>query len=284
METKPLLNYQSPNYPRIEVVFSDPGILLKNMPKKWRANKMIVVAMISFSVSACKAQTEKPANTTQQEHFVKDKDANQVNKNALKDSMKIAPIFVHGEGVGASGCVMIAPPVYLSEEEALKIILRELKKEGLSFNDKFQGDSIEVKRKRILYNDDEKITKWEDRYKDSIETRSLYPDAYNKDLKMVIEFVSMKDFRQFADEERVMSSVSEYDIKAVAEKIQKAFKKKGAYNTVVFYDPVGWADRDDRGSWDEMEKAGSRKAVEMLKLQVSDFIDWLKKEKIIVKK
>jgi hypothetical protein len=284
MKTKPVLNYKTPSYPRIEVVFSEPAMLLKNMPKTWQANKLMVTAMISFSLSACKGQTDKPSNTTPIEQGVVDK-TNKTDTTVIKqESAKIAPIFVHGDGVGASGCIMIAPPVYLSEGEALKIIIDELKKGGLSFSDKFEGDSIQIKRKKIVYKENKNVEKMSDRYTDTVEVKGLYPDIYNKELNMIIEFVSINDYEAYGDEEMNWSSVSSYHIKSVAEKIQTSFKENGKYNSVVFYDPVGWADRDKRGDWDEMKKDGRKKAVEMLKLQVADFIEWLKKENLTLKK
>jgi hypothetical protein len=285
METKPLLNYKTPSYPRIEVVFSDPDLLLKNMPVSWRGNKLIVTAMISFSLSACKGQSDDPGNVSQMEQLVNDNTNRSDSIISKQDSAKIAPIFVHGDGVGASGCVMIAPPVYLSEEDALNIISGELKKVGLTFNDKFKGDPIMISRKKVVYNENENIKNWEERYSDTTEIKNLYPDAYNKDLNMIIEFVSYEDYEAFGDEKPEFSSVSEYLIKSSAEKIQKVFKEKGKYSSVVFYDPVGWGDISNREQgWDEMEKEGRKKAVEMLKLQVADFIEWLKNEGIILNK
>ena len=43
----------------------------------------------------------------------------------------VAPIFVHGEGRGASGCIVMNPPVFLSEEEALQILGEELARAGI---------------------------------------------------------------------------------------------------------------------------------------------------------
>lgn len=285
METKSLLNYNTPNYPRIEVVFSKPDILLKNMPKSWQGNKLIVAAMITFSIAACKSQTDVKLNKVKIEQIQKDIASKEESVQTKQNSNKIAPIFVHGEGVGASGCVMIAPPVYLSEEEALKIILGELKKEGFSFKDKYSGDPIKIERKKVLYKNDKNITKWEDRYTDTTEIKNMKPDVFSKELNMIIEFVSFDDFKDFGDENIETSSVSIFRIKDVAEKIQNAFTKNSELNSVVFYDPVGWADdKDFNRDWDKMEELGKDKAIEMLKQQVDDFIEWLKKEKINLNK
>ena len=43
----------------------------------------------------------------------------------------VAPIFKHGEGRGATGCVVVSPPVFLSEEEGMQILREELAKHGI---------------------------------------------------------------------------------------------------------------------------------------------------------
>jgi hypothetical protein len=43
----------------------------------------------------------------------------------------VAPIFKHGDGRGTTGCMVITPPVFLSEEEALQIVKEELAKNGV---------------------------------------------------------------------------------------------------------------------------------------------------------
>jgi hypothetical protein len=273
--------YKSPNYPTIEVVFTQPDILMKNMPKKWQTNKLIVTAMFSFSLYGCVGQNNDPKHQKPQKEFVIIDKAGTPDTIILNtmDSAAVAPIFVHGSGVGASGCVMISPPVYLSEEEAMEIIIHELKKEGIKFDDTYQGDSISIKRKKIIYNWD--ATNKDGRTKEVIEKNKLFPDAYNKDMNMILEYVSYVDYDKFCDQEPEISSVSSYDIKGAAEKIREVLHKKGQLNAVVFYDPVGWADKDDRNSgWDQMEKSGKKNATELLKQQVADFVDWLKKEEL----
>lgn len=287
METKPVLNYKAPEYPRIELVLTEPDMLLRNMPKAWKANKLIVTAMVTFSVAACKGQTNNTVVTPGSDEiaFYQTENSHNIFGRQIinPDTSKAAPVFVHGDGVGAGGCVMIAPPVYLSEEDALDIIITELKKEGLTFDDKYDGDSIKIIREKVDYNYDENVSNWEDRYVKSKETKNLYPDAYNKELNLIIEFVSFGDYSAYGDEEIEMSSVSDYPIIDAANKIQKAFKEQGGANSVVFYDPVGWGDRENYSDWYELEKDGRKKAVEMLKLQVADFIEWLKKEDLLKK-
>jgi hypothetical protein len=277
METKPLLNYRKPNYPQIEVVLTEPDILLKNMPQTWQANKLIITAMISFSLSACKGDATDVGKAVKTELSAFADKINDVVANKT-DTTQIAPIFVHGEGVGASGCVMVAPPVYLSETDAMKIIQHELKKQGFNFDDPFHGDSLSVECKEVVFNQEKGITNYKDRISYKTQIKHLYPDAYNKDLNFVIQFVSYDDYEKLSDEEPEWSSVSTFKIKQAAEKIRKAYLDEGKHNTVVFYDPVGWPKRESEDDWDEMKKTGRENAIKMLELQVTDFIKWLKKE------
>lgn len=46
-------------------------------------------------------------------------------------TISVAPILEHGKGRGATGCVVISPPVFLSEEEALQVVKEELAKHGV---------------------------------------------------------------------------------------------------------------------------------------------------------
>ena len=43
----------------------------------------------------------------------------------------VAPVFEHGEGRGATGCIVVSPPVFMSEEEGMQILREELAKHGI---------------------------------------------------------------------------------------------------------------------------------------------------------
>ena len=182
------------------------------------------------------------------------------------------------------GCVMIAPPVYLSEADAMKIIFEELKKEGLTFEDKYKGDSLSIEFKKLVFSEDTTIRNYVDRFSHTTKKRNLYPDAYNEKLNLLIQYVSFEDYEKYGDQEIPWSSVYTFEIKKAAQKIRKAYLEEAQHGAVVFYDPVGRTERKYRGNWKKMEKSGRENAVKMLKLQVADFIEWLKKEYRIEKK
>ena len=46
----------------------------------------------------------------------------------------MAPVFIHGEGTGAYGCIAVTAPFFLSEEEAWEIIKSEAESyKGITF-------------------------------------------------------------------------------------------------------------------------------------------------------
>lgn len=53
---------------------------------------------------------------------------NEKEKNTL-----VAPIFEHGSGRGSFGCDSVAPPSFISEEEAFQVVEEEAKNYGISF-------------------------------------------------------------------------------------------------------------------------------------------------------
>lgn len=81
----------------------------------------------------------------------------------------VAPIFEHGEGRGATGCVVVNPPVFLSEQDAMQVIREELPKSGVSLSEgsvllarcsRFERSNrpeLQTERSRILF-DNVRIT------------------------------------------------------------------------------------------------------------------------------
>jgi len=70
------------------------------------------------------------------------------NSIAFNTKMKmdvVAPLFIHGDGLGSFGCVSVAPHVFFSEEEAFQIIQEESKKYRLEFKkDEITIEDIEI--------------------------------------------------------------------------------------------------------------------------------------------
>ncbi|MGD9128680.1 MAG: hypothetical protein PVH19_14990, partial [Planctomycetia bacterium] len=188
----------------------------------------------------------------------------------------VAPLFEHGEGRGAAGCVVVSPPVFLSEEEAMQIIKEELGKHGIKLDKGGELAGVEMRMPvPNIYGFSE------DEGKTLENPISLNVDGENLDKGIAIEFVSRSDLdalKQKSDldafnkkdaDGRWMprtfsmrrSSVQSYDMKSVAKSLIKNVEGKGKRKVYlgVFYDPTGsvnaWGEPVD---WKAFEKEAEK--------------------------
>src|SRR5208283_1150966 len=119
MNAQPVTRYRNPRYPTRLEVLADRTLLEKHLPPAWKscAEMAGVVTLLlatnsslGFSQGRIKGVTGKPA--------------------------VVAPIFAHGDGRGAVGCVVINPPVFLSEQDAMQVIREQLAKAGVALSAK----------------------------------------------------------------------------------------------------------------------------------------------------
>ncbi len=171
----------------------------------------------------------------------------------------VAPVFNHGKGIGSMGCVVVSPPSFMSEEEALQIIQSELKTAGVEFDkrNEFLGD-LPVK-----HNSDGAIPE---------AVRPLQADLLCSEKNFAIEFVSERDCEDFGPVEEYLSTVSTTHIKLAAQNLEKRAKGSRSQTTLgVLYDPVATTD------WREKNAEKDRKKAEDdLRAQVRDLVKWLK--------
>jgi hypothetical protein len=114
----------------------------------------------------------------------------------------------------------------------------------------------------------------------------------DSDRRIAIEFVSKK---QYYNQGGAMdtSTVSDYDFKAVAERLASLAEKKSKDHIFlgVFYDPLADAPKDeknDKGAkgsrktlWDGREKEQKQESEKLLRQQAQDFVAWLKEKNAI---
>ena len=118
MQAKSVSRYDTPRYPtRLEVI-SDPDLLKRHLPPQWRACAEMA-GVVSFLLVA---NTGIHAGQSPASHAT--------GKPAL-----VAPIFEHGEGRGATGCIVVNSPVFLSEQDAMQVITEELRKHGVTLSE-----------------------------------------------------------------------------------------------------------------------------------------------------
>jgi hypothetical protein len=275
MEIKPVNNSKQPNYPTIELFVKHPELLSRNIPGSWLKNKFVATSLAAFLLSGCgTSSAQKGEEVEIVDTLETDKPNDDTIKSAQEPANKktdntivtnVAPVFAHGEGRGASGCVVMSPPVFISEDEAIKIILDKLRAEGYNFS----RENCPVFSFKVLPLANECD---EPKGKAKIE---LKMDAYNANSQWAIQYISTKDFYKFKNDD-CWSSVSSYDTKQAAEIINQELKKQKKTNAVVFYDPITRAD-----DWDKYEIT-KKEAGNLLLAQVNDFINWLKANSITI--
>jgi hypothetical protein len=187
------------------------------------------------------------------------------------------PIFEHGTGRGSFGCVSVAPPVFLSEEEALQVIREEAEAKGVYFDDTKSVEGNKFPATNLYYNDNNDLVTWKG---------VLELDGYDSSLNIGFEFVSQADVVAWAKKSAMWSSVETYDMKGTSERLSEVIE-----NTAVFYDPAPDYEAFNR-NWSKdnidfetymNQYTTEQKALmlEQLREQVRDFLVWLAAEGII---
>ncbi|NLL28390.1 MAG: hypothetical protein GX259_06310 [Bacteroidales bacterium] len=286
MKIKPVKRAKTPNYPVLEYYINNPELLSKSIPESWIKNKYVATSLATFILLGT-AKSNLFANQARieiSENY--SSDSEDKIKNEIKDSVKIAPIFVHGDGLGGTGCIVVSPPVFISENEARLIIFNALEEKGIKFNTE---DCPEIKFKSAPIAND--------CYYGSADTDvpdaevELKMDGYNKELNLAVQYVSVGDFSKFKSNEFCFSSGRTINTKDAADIIREELIKDGKTNAVVFYDPIAsinfegdWETYYKGSNWEKYREKAVEESKKLLLAQVEDFLKWLKKEKILKKR
>ena len=290
----PVKKYNAPKYPTQNDANQMPEMLRK-LPSRWEKNAKIIAAvglLGAMTLTSCGVLDPllKPNNTGTENNPGGTESANYLN---------VAPVFVHGEGTGSIGCVMIAPPVFMSEQEALAIIKNEMKSAGVDFYatppKKYTATQNKREKKEDSY--------WGD-YETVLGGGKIGLDLYDDKKSVAVTFISMDEAEEKylpdKDGNTMGSSVTSYRPRELAELSVGDFaKQNGDISIGVFYDPgTDWQSEeyqkileeynnyDSKGkSWGEASEQyeNDTKAMieEDLRQQVRDFIEWLQGQGII---
>jgi len=290
MDLKPITRYAAPRYPTNAYLIEHPE-LLRLVPERWRGNAVVLAALGAATIlmTATRLDASHPAVKATGSH--------------------ISPVFDHGQGkIYYSGAAMI--PHFLTEEEAAKIVNDEVKQEGLHFiaPEKLPYPETSVKLTsgalipRTALEGDGNPSAWHS-LKDSMETL----DGFDPACKIGYDFLSYHDYGRWGTYYNGGLS-GHQDFEEAAERLRESLADASPMLSVgVFYSPVQNAtgaeellrDSEARASW-ETYRAEHARAFEgdrlkifermlkeqwsaeyCLRLQVRDFIQWLKAQGII---
>ncbi|MEL7567445.1 MAG: hypothetical protein AAGU27_21555 [Dehalobacterium sp.] len=274
MDIKPVKKYKTPCYPEKSVLIENPD-LLRTVPERWKDNIYIGVALTSilaFSLVGCSAPSADEKN-------------NQQNKVAA------APIFEHGNGRGSFGCVSVAPPSFLSEEEAYEVIQEETEKYGIAFaREALELKGVEIPETKYYLKPEGESSKDNSQGGEEIDSTrkgDLTLDGYDESKKIGFEFVSREDYDRWSKEQTARSSVDDFDFLSTAKMLQQGtVGKTGDVNLGIFYNPMTpyeelkKLDRE-QNDFEALELKTKEMASDELRNQVKDFLEWLKGQGII---
>ncbi len=282
-EVQPVKRYKKPKYPTKEKVSENPDILYR-VPDRWKGSPALYAALllvVSGGLYACSGQGDGSETNSL---VIPGDPASAVRESVLPSALEPTalppasefkvPVFEHGSGRGSYGCVSVAPPVFLSEEEALQVIREEAEAQGIDFSGtKTLAGTFPAAN---LYGDKT--------LEDATWKGELELDGYDEALGFGFEFVSRQDLIDWQVQGNIASSVESYDLKTTAERLAAV-----AENTAVFYDPSqNWEEFDRNASQNDFEayvqkfsEEQKTKMIENLREQVRDFLAWLAAEGVI---
>ncbi|MCK5149015.1 hypothetical protein KAR48_19825 [bacterium] len=267
MQLKPVKRYQRPKYPTQLQVWDQPELLKQHVPAAWIRKTELMGLMGLFLVVSCQL----------------DQDVMGPELKAT-DAAVVAPLFKNGSGTASMGCMIMNPPVFLSEEEAIHVIMEELKIRGIEITDINRPISaLPVKHNAYFISDPYS----HGRIEIPEEVKPLEVDGFVETQKIAVEFVSYRDHRLYSpqDNDNGGLSISSLDFKAVAEHLnsQVAETGKGHY-FASFYDPVSYSTEEDKeayDAWGAPKHVLAERSKNYLRQQVSDFADWLRAQGVM---
>lgn len=269
MQIKPVVKYKSPAYPCREDILKDPK-LLKRLPERWRGNAYVAASMsllLIMTLTSCSSQN------------VDTKNLGGTNKG------QAAPIFVHGDGRGSFGCESVAPPAFLSEEEAFTVISEEARREGIIFS----GDGPTLKD--VIIPKTDTFYEQDETKKVEGEKGDLVLDGVDNSKDIAFEFVSKDDIGSWLDKNSGRaSSVETYRFLDTAETLAGGMvDKTESFNVATFYDPYFKFDsqniqdliKSNKDDYNILQQKLKDQVKSDLREQVRDFLSWLKGQGII---
>ncbi len=267
MKPRPVRRSVAPAYPTRLQALADPLLLEAKIPPGWRSSSATAAGVMAF-LAANLAGCSEPAE-------------NDAGMNSIGEAI-VAPVFTHGSGRGSMGCVVVNPPTFLSEEEALQIIREELARAGVE--PLVRSVALEGVRMPERPSPDDP----------SPNEVPIAADLHDAQRKIAVEFVSRADHLLLAKRPRMASTVYSIDIAEVARRLRDEVEESGSgvyFGT--FYDPMSRLDSlHDRESWLRRERERYERkrtgdltveplppletpAHELLREQVRDFVQWL---------
>lgn len=291
MEAKLVKRAGNPRYPTRLEALADRTLLEKHMPAAWRSGtEMASVVAILLTANSCAAEPQG------------------AKSGKSGGAAVVAPIFEHGQGRGATGCMVVNAPVFLSQQDAMQVIREELKKSGVTLSET-DATLMDVTISQHTERWPTAKSKGEIFIDPTGKSKALVLQGLDPQKKVGVAFVYYKDYFDLGGA-KSGSTVQGYDFKVVAKNVRDRVASKG-HNLYLgtFYDPAaGQQDLQNEDPqfrkkldalYEEYDKikdpalkeekqreidALYQKHLEpikeesrhLLEMQIKDFVDWLK--------
>lgn len=297
MSLNPVTSYKQPHYPKRELFLDNPSLFDEFVPKRWKSTNISLGALATALLGGC-------INTTEPDVPVKDNSRYTISENPLdydapqkvadgsQEDFHVAPLFLHGGGKGSTGCMMIAPPVFLSEAEAYNVIVETLGNYDVTIDtQKITLPDVMLARTGMVIDSSTKTCS-----QDTVKNIPLELGGYDASKKIGVRFISIQDHYDMRRDNGcecgnngiiTCSSVSSYDLIDIAEEVADGLQRQGSVHGGVFYDPCNDIDEYARyhsASGTEkqaMHEEVRQKSLGLLKQQVKDFANYLKNKGVI---
>ena len=169
-----------------------------------------------------------------------------ISAESEEGKITVAPIFKHGEGRGATGCVVVSPPVFLSEEEGMQILREELAKHGIQLKAGGTLEAIRMPARTLSYEvvdkgDGQREVKRSPLSKRQTKRKPLKLDGIDSEKKIAVEFVSERDYRRSGRAVRALATVQCLRLQGRRRVRCRSRRRNRARTTSffgMFYDPL----------------------------------------------
>ena len=283
MKIKPLKSYKPPAYPTFHESRKDAR-LLERLPRRWGGrNRIATLLGTGLLLGAARAENTAPAQGGETIAALppgREKDAPQNAVRAIP-ATRVAPILdeaLANDGRGAFGCVAISSPVFLSENEAVELILAELEKAGLKMRDMVAVDGLQTPDLKSEMERRKKEGGAGRQRVNVLKEGAHVFDFGTEDKSVAVKFLCHRDYKKWTNGP-FFGLGGFYDFSWLATEMGNAFRQRAEGDPVIiglFFDPLVDSKNDS-----EQENGAVALGKEKLRAQVSHFVEYLKQEGVV---
>ena len=189
--------------------------------------------------------SQEPAEITQEYNEIQETTAGSDYSGSL-NYLNVAPLFIHGEGTGSIACMMVVPPVFMSEQEALAVIKNIAEDAGLNF-------SAVPPRYTATQNKGTDPNGWinEDYV---LGDGRVGLDLYDSENQVAVAYISMREaVLNYVDQGVPRISSTSFHPRELAKLTTEDFaRQKGDINIGVLYEPgKSWEGEEEQRLYEE---------------------------------